>query len=82
MFYQQKGRSVKRKSYLNLIRAIKNSSFNEHFLYTDIHAWSKPFQNIFGDDFLFPAQNVFSSSVQLYPVSHGIFTISVTIALL
>ena len=35
-------RSVKRKSNLNFIRAIKNSSFDQHFLYFDI-LWSKPF---------------------------------------
>ena len=31
------------------------------------------FPKFLGDDFLFPAQNVSSSSVQLYNVSHEIF---------
>ena len=42
-------------------------------MYIYIYAWFKPFQKFFGDYFLFPAQNVSSSVVQLYRVSYKIF---------
>ena len=43
-------------------RVIKHSSFDQYFLYI----WSKPFQKLFGDDFLFPALNLSTLAVQLY----------------
>ena len=61
-------RSMKRKSDVNFIRVIKNWSFDQHFLYI----WSKPSLKLFGDDFLFPAQNVSSLAVQLRRVKHEI----------
>ena len=54
------------KEYLISISSeqYKKFIFNQNFLYT----WSKPFQNFFGDNFLFPAQNASSLAVQLYHV--------------
>ena len=61
-------RFVKRKSSnLNFIGVIKNSSFDQHFLYIDIGG-PKPFKELFGDDFQFPAENVSLLAVKLYCV--------------
>ena len=67
-------RSVIRKSNPNFIRVIKNSSFDQHFLYI----WTKPFKKFFGDNFLFPAHIVISSAT-LSCKTGNIWTLSVLV---
>ena len=62
-------RSIKRKSFLNFIRVIRKSSFDQHFLYI----WSKRFWELFSNDFLISAQNISSLAVELSCVRHEIF---------
>ena len=59
----------KRKPNIKLIRAMKNSSFEQHVAYI----WSKTFLKILLRLFLavlFPAQNISSLAVQPYCVRH------------
>ena len=61
-------RSAK-ESLISVSSVIKNSSFDQRFLC----AYGQTFLKFFGDDFLFPAQNISLLAVQLYRVRHKIF---------
>lgn len=62
-------KDITRKTKLNLIRAIKNSSFDQNSVYYVTRRFSK----VFAHNFLLYAQNVFSLAVQLYLIRHEIF---------
>ena len=69
-------RSVKRKFNINF-RVTKNSSFDQCFLIC--YMVIKPFWKLFGDDFLFPGQNISLSRATLSCKTQNILTLSMLV---
>ena len=76
----EKERSVKRKSNLSSIRVIKNSSFNQYFLYMYISDMVKTFLKILWWRFLVPRSNcLLVSSTTLSCKTQNIVTLSMLV---